>query len=91
MRDAVPAHHCQPHHQIGATMPVQTIHQSLSFDTIIKDHPDRDAAEAHMTKMLVEYGDWPRADAAAAARRGTSALVQDNGDDETIFIRETTG
>lgn len=52
-------------------MPVQTIHQSLSFDTIIKDHPDRDAAEAHMTKMLVEYGDWPRADAAAAARRGT--------------------
>ena len=72
-------------------MPVQTVHQSLSFDTIIKDHPDRGAAEAHMTKMLVEYGDWPRAEAIAAAHRGTSVLVQDNGDDETIFIRETTG
>lgn len=74
-----------------ATMPVQTVHQSLSFDTIIKDHPDRAAAEAHMTKMLVEYGDWPRAEAIAAARRAASVLVQDNGDDETIFIRETTG
>ncbi len=44
-----------------------------------------------MTRMSVEYGDWPRAEAIAAAHQGTSVMVHDNGDDETIFIRETTG
>lgn len=35
-------------------MAILTVHQSLSFDTIIKDHPDRASAEAHMAKMLRE-------------------------------------
>ena len=62
-------------------MPIQTLHQSLSFDTIIKDHPDRASAEAHMAKTLREYGDWPADAAAAAARDGRTVLVIDNGDD----------
>lgn len=68
-------------------MPFQTVHQSLSFDTIIKDHPDRASAEAHMTKMLVDYGEWPLAHAIEAARTGSPVLVCDNGDDEIISIR----
>jgi hypothetical protein len=70
-------------------MPIQTIHQSLSFDTIIKDHANRESADAHMAKMLREYGDWPVDAAASAAREGRSVLVADNGDDETIEIRVT--
>jgi hypothetical protein len=41
-------------------MPSQTVHRSLSFDTIITDHPHRLSAEAHMSKVLREYGDWPQ-------------------------------
>ncbi|PVE49717.1 hypothetical protein DC429_18915 [Arthrobacter sp. TPD3018] len=78
---------CRPSLEI--TMPIQTLHQSLSFDTIIKDHPDRASAEAHMAKTLREYGDWPADAAAAAARDGRTVLVIDNGDDETIAIRVT--
>lgn len=70
-------------------MSVQTVHQSLSFDTIIKDHPNRASAEAHMIKMLIEYGEWPAAAAADAARAGRPVLVADQGDDETIEIRST--
>lgn len=70
-------------------MPILTVHQSLSFDTIIKDHPDRASAEAHMAKMLREYGNWPADAATDAARTGRPVLVSDNGDDETIEIRDT--
>lgn len=69
-------------------MPIRTVHQSLSFDTIITDHNDRASAEAHMTKMLREYGDWPQDAAVDAARAGRPALVRDDGDDETIEIRD---
>lgn len=36
---------------------VQTIHQSLAFDTIIKDAPHCLSAESHMTTILWTYGD----------------------------------
>jgi hypothetical protein len=68
-------------------MPIRTVHQSLSFDTIITDHSDRASAEAHMVKMLRKYGDWPQDNAIAAARAGKPALVRDDGNDETIEIR----
>ena len=69
-------------------MPIRTVHQSLSFDTIITDHNDRASAEAHMAKMLRAYGDWPQDAAVDAARAGRPALVRDDGDDETIEIRD---
>jgi hypothetical protein len=68
-------------------MPIRTVHQSLSFDTIVTDHPHRLAAEAHMIKVLREYGDWPQDAAVDAARSGNPALVRDDGDSETIEIR----
>ena len=69
-------------------MPIRTVHQSLSFDTIVTDHPHRLAAEAHMIKVLREYGDWPQDAAVDAARSGNPALVRDDGDSETIEIRD---
>lgn len=70
-------------------MAFTTIHQSLSFDTIIKSHPNRFAAEVHMIRVLREYGEWPQDEAVDAARTGTPVLVRDDGDDETIEIRDT--
>jgi hypothetical protein len=69
-------------------MPIRTVHQSLSFDTIITDHPHRLAAESHMTKVLREYGAWPQDAAVDAARSGKPALVRDDGYSETIEIRD---
>ncbi len=69
-------------------MTIRTVHQSLSFDTIITDHPHRLSAEAHMIKVLREYGDWPQDAAVDAARSGKPALVRDDGDSETIEIRD---
>lgn len=69
-------------------MTIITVHQSLSFDTITKTHPHRLSAEAHMTKVLREYGDWPQDAAVDAARDGKPVLVRDNGNDETIEIRD---
>lgn len=69
-------------------MPIRTVHQSFSFDTIVTDHPHRLAAEAHMIKVLREYGDWPQDAAVDAARSGNPALVRDDGDSETIEIRD---
>lgn len=69
-------------------MTIQTLHQSLAFDTIITSHPHRLSAEAHMIKVLREYGDWPQDDAVDAARAGRPALVRDDGDSETIEIRD---
>ncbi|WP_242121379.1 hypothetical protein [Sphingomonas lacusdianchii] len=69
-------------------MTITTVHQSLSFETIIKDHPHRLSAEAHMVKVLREYGDWPQDEAVDAARAGKPVLVRNNGDDETVEIRE---
>lgn len=69
-------------------MPIRTVHQSLSFDTIVTDHPHWLAAEAHMIKVLREYGDWPQDAAVDAARSGNPALVRDDGDSETIEIRD---
>lgn len=69
-------------------MPIRTVHQSLSFDTIVTDHPHRLAAEAHMIKVLREHGDWPQDAAVDAARSGNPALVRDDGDSETIEIRD---
>lgn len=69
-------------------MPIRTVHQSLSFDAIITDHPHRLAAEAHMIKVLREYGEWPQDAAVDAARSGEPALVRDDGDSETIEIRD---
>ena len=71
-------------------MLIHTLHQSLSFDTILKAHATRVDAETHMAKILRAYGDWPAVDAAHAAHNGTPVLVRDNGDDETIEIRETS-
>lgn len=69
-------------------MTIQTVHQSLSFDTIITNHPHRLSAEAHMSKVLRVYGDWPQDAAVDAARAGKPALVRDDGDSETIEIRD---
>ncbi|MBB5712394.1 hypothetical protein [Sphingomonas xinjiangensis] len=67
-------------------MPLVTVHTSLSFDPIIKSHPHRLSAEAHMIKVLREYGDWPQDAAVDAARAGKPVLVRDGGDDEVIGI-----
>jgi hypothetical protein len=64
-----------------------TLHQSLSFDTIIKPHARRIEAEAHMVKVLTDAG-WPANEAVQAAEKGDPVLVEDNGDGETIEIRE---
>jgi hypothetical protein len=69
-------------------MTITTVHQSLSFDTIITPHKTRYAAEVQMIRVLREYGDWPQDAAVEAARKGEPVLVRDNGDDETIEIRE---
>lgn len=69
-------------------MPIRTVHQSLSFDTIVTDHPHRLGAEAHMIKVLREYGNWPQDAAVDAARSGKPALVRDNDDSEMIEIRD---
>lgn len=69
-------------------MPIRTVHQSLSFDTIITDHPHRLGAEAHMIKVLREYGGWPQDAAVDAARSGKPTLVRDDGDNETVEIRD---
>lgn len=69
-------------------MAFTTVHQSLSFDTIIKPHKNRFHAEVHMIRVLREYGDWPQDAAVDAARKGEPVLVRDNGDDETIEIRD---
>ena len=71
-------------------MLIHTLYQSLSFETILKTHATRIDAETYMAKILREYGDWPAVDAIHAARNGTPVLVRDNGDDETIEIRETS-
>ncbi|MBB4859177.1 hypothetical protein HNO88_002506 [Novosphingobium chloroacetimidivorans] len=69
-------------------MTIITVHQSLSFETITKTHPHRLSAEAHMTKVLRAYGDWPQDAAVDAARAGRPVLVREDGDDETIEIRD---
>lgn len=69
-------------------MTIITVHQSLSFDTIIKEHGCRMKAESYMIGILRDH-DWPQDDAVDAARNGSPVLVRDNGDDETIEIRET--
>ncbi|OAN64918.1 hypothetical protein [Sphingomonas sp. TDK1] len=69
-------------------MPIRTVHQSLSFDTIITDHRNRLSAEAHMIQVLRVNGDWPQDAAVDAARFGKPALVRDDGDSETIEIRD---
>ncbi len=66
---------------------IATVHTSLSFDPIIKTHATRREAESHMVEQLAKYGDWPMMAAITAARKGTPVLVRDNGDDETIEIR----
>ena len=68
---------------------IHTLHQSLSFDTILKVHATRVDAEDHMARVLREDGNWPAANAVLAARNGAPVLVRDTGDDETIEIRET--
>ena len=67
-------------------MPLVTVHTSLSFDPIIKPHPHRFAAEAHMIRVLREYGDWSQDAAVDAARAGKPVLVREDGDDELIGI-----
>lgn len=68
-------------------MSFQTIHRSLSFDTIIIPHPTRAAAEAHMVQMLTTHG-WPLGEAREKAKTARETMVTDNGDDETIQIRK---
>lgn len=68
-------------------MAIITVHESLSFDTITKAHATLDDARAHMRKVLIDGG-WPAEDARQAAEENRLSLVADDGDSETIVIRE---
>lgn len=69
-------------------MTITTVHQSLSSETIVREHPHKLSAEAHMIKVLREFGEWTQDEAVDAARAGNRVLVRDDGDDETIEIGE---
>jgi phage-related tail fiber protein len=61
--------------------------QSLGADTITIPHADRTKAVIGMAKILTGAG-WPETEAAKAAESGRQVLTSDDGDGETVEIRE---